>query len=145
MSVQTIDTVARNNQETWDVLRRELEDVGISPGVISEKRQFIIAWFQEAVAAGKLEEDVPSDDDESLVLSQEPNNESGDSDTASAWSTVSDTASASSKEVSIREVSHSRSVSTTEPSTTAAMGSVNEMETRCRSSLELSFSSSRSM
>ena len=108
-------------------MRRELEDVGISPGVISEKRQFIIAWFQEAVAAGRLDEDVPSDDDESSVLLQELNNNSGDSDTASA----------SSIEVSTREVSHPGSISIIKSSTTAAMGSVNETETGGKSSLEL--------
>lgn len=29
-----------------------------------EKRQFIITWFQEAVQAGKLEDDEPEDDDD---------------------------------------------------------------------------------
>ena len=127
VSVQTIDTIARNNQESWDVLRRELEDIGISPGVISEKRQFIIAWFQEAVAAGQLEEDTPSDDEESLVLTQESNNHSSDSDTASV----------SGKEVSQRNVSPSKSASITEFSSIAAMRSVNEIESKRRSSREL--------
>ena len=61
ISIQTFDTVAQNDQENWEALRKELEDIGISPSVITEKRHFIIAWFQEAVAAGKLEEDAPSD------------------------------------------------------------------------------------
>ena len=86
VSIQTIDTVARNNQGKWDVLRRDLEDAGISPAAISENRQFIIAWFQEAVAAGKLEEDTPSDADESLLVLQEFDDASSDSDTASASS-----------------------------------------------------------
>lgn len=75
ISTQTFDTAAPNDRETWKALRRELEDIGISPSVISEKRQFIIAWFQEAVAAGKLDEDAPSDDhgsDVSLFASEEP-------------------------------------------------------------------------
>ena len=67
ISTRTIDSVARNNQETWETLRRELEDVGISPAIITEKRQFIVAWFQEAVAAGEFEEDAPSDDDSSIM------------------------------------------------------------------------------
>ena len=95
VSVQTVDTVARNDQETWNVLRRELEDVGISPAIISEKRQFIVAWFQEAVAAGKLEEDTPSDADEPLSFFQKFINASSDNNTASAWD----------KELSLREVS----------------------------------------
>ncbi len=64
MSTETFDSSSQNHQETWEALRRELEDIGISPALITEKRQFIIAWFQEAVAAGRLEEDPPSDDDD---------------------------------------------------------------------------------
>ena len=67
ISTQTFDTTARNDQETWEALRRELEDIGISPSVITEKRQFIIAWFQEAVAAGRLEEDLATDDNNSAI------------------------------------------------------------------------------
>ena len=61
ISTQTFDTAAQSDQETWEALRKELEDIGISPAVINEKRQFIIAWFQEAIAAGKLDEDAPSE------------------------------------------------------------------------------------
>ena len=67
VSTKTFDTAAQNDQETWEALRRELEDIGISPSVITEKRHFIIAWFQEAVAAGKLEEDSPSIYNESAI------------------------------------------------------------------------------
>ena len=67
ISTQTFDTTARSDEETWEALRRELEDIGISSAIINEKRQFIIAWFQEAVAAGRLEEDVASDDSISAV------------------------------------------------------------------------------
>ena len=80
ISTQTFDTTARNDQETWEALRRELEDIGISPGVITEKRQFIIAWFQEAVAAGRLEEDVASDDSNSGISLHEPEDPAGSSD-----------------------------------------------------------------
>ena len=64
VSTKTFESSAQNDRETWEALRRELEDIGISPAVITEKRQFIIVWFQEAVAAGRLEEDSPSDDDD---------------------------------------------------------------------------------
>lgn len=70
VSTRTFDTAVQNDRETWDALRRELEDIGISPGVINEKRSFIVAWFQEAVAAGKLEEDVPSEEDEASTRSE---------------------------------------------------------------------------
>ena len=71
MSVETFKTSesARNDQETWKALCRELEDVGISANVIREKKDFIIAWFAEAVAAGALEED-PSSESEDLNTEQ---------------------------------------------------------------------------
>lgn len=67
VSSKTFDQNAQDNGETWEALRRELEDIGISPSVIIEKRHFIIAWFQEAVAAGKLEEHASSDLDDSAI------------------------------------------------------------------------------
>ena len=66
--------MARNDLETWEALRRELEDIGISPFIISEKRQFIIAWFRDAVAAGKFEEEVPSDNDDGAIPVSEVEN-----------------------------------------------------------------------
>ena len=68
ISTKTLEATAQNGRDTWEALRRDLEDVGISRDVITEKRHIIIAWFQEAVAAGKLEED-PLADDEDLVVS----------------------------------------------------------------------------
>ena len=67
ISTTTIGTVARNDQKMWEELRRELEDVGISREVIVEKRPFIIGWFQEAVAAGKLEEEAPLNNGDSAI------------------------------------------------------------------------------
>ena len=58
ISLETMDSITRNDQEAWGAFRKELEDVGISASIIAEKRMFLIAWFQEAVATGKLEEDV---------------------------------------------------------------------------------------
>ena len=80
ISTQTFDTTARNDQETWEALRRELEDIGISPGVITEKRQFIIAWFEEAVAEGRLEEDLTSDDSSGGISLHESEDPAGASD-----------------------------------------------------------------
>ena len=78
ISTQTFDTTTRNDRETWESLRKELEDIGISPSVLTEKRQFIIEWFQEAVAAGRLDEDAPSDHEDyatSSYGSGDPENE----------------------------------------------------------------------
>ena len=67
ISARTFDTTAQNEKQTWEGLRKELEDVGISSAVIIERRQFIIEWFQKAVAAGELDEVTPSDDGESVI------------------------------------------------------------------------------
>ena len=80
VSTQTLDTIAQNDKETWESLRRELEDVGISAEVITEKRQFIVTWFQEAVAVGKLEEAASSDDDDSTISLSESNASGSTSD-----------------------------------------------------------------
>ena len=66
VSTKTFDTAAQIDHETWREFRRELKDVGISPTVIAEKKQYITKWLQEAVAAGKLEEDAPSKDESSV-------------------------------------------------------------------------------
>ena len=62
--IRTVDSTACDDQETWDVLREELEDMDVSPFDIAEKRDFIIAWYQNAVANGLLEEQARLDADE---------------------------------------------------------------------------------
>ena len=59
ISTTSLDSIVQNEQEAWETLRRELKDIGISPSIIKEQRQFIVSWFREAVAAGRLEEDAP--------------------------------------------------------------------------------------
>jgi hypothetical protein len=61
ISSRTFNSVAENDFETWQELRRELEDIGISPAILTENCKFIIKWFQEAIAAGGLA-DIPKDD-----------------------------------------------------------------------------------
>src|SRR5881394_3954547 len=48
----TVDPV-----EDWTEVKRELEDVGISPSAIEEHREYIKTWLQEALEAGAMEED----------------------------------------------------------------------------------------
>jgi len=79
VSTISLDTASQSDRETWEALRKELEDIGISPSMITEKRQFIVAWFQEAVAAGKLEEESRSDEDDDSMAFYDvdsPRNES---------------------------------------------------------------------
>lgn len=66
ISTKSFKTSGQADLETWSSLRRELEDVGISSETISEKRTFIIEWFKEAVAAGRLEEEPPESERWSL-------------------------------------------------------------------------------
>lgn len=42
--------------DVWDLLRRELEDVGISPEVLVEHRQHIISYLLETMKNGRLDE-----------------------------------------------------------------------------------------
>jgi hypothetical protein len=52
ISVQTVESIG--TREAWLQLRRELENVGISAAVIVENKEFITAYFQEAVQKGLL-------------------------------------------------------------------------------------------
>lgn len=82
--VQSVDSVARNDRETWEALRSELEDIGISPAIIDEKREFIVEWFREAVSLGKLEEDPVDEDIDSDMGSSGSSRTMDDSDDGSA-------------------------------------------------------------
>ncbi|KAL8869264.1 MAG: hypothetical protein Q9174_004401 [Haloplaca sp. 1 TL-2023] len=64
LSAKSFDTAA-DTQEMWDALRRDLEDIGISPQVIKEQRSFILDWFREAVASGLAGESPPLAEGES--------------------------------------------------------------------------------
>lgn len=65
VSTTTFESVDnQSDRQIWKALRRDLEDVGILPDVIVKKRSFIVAWFRDAIAAGRLEEDSPSGDDD---------------------------------------------------------------------------------
>jgi ankyrin repeat protein len=66
ISTHTAHTVEQMDvDELWIGLHRELEDVGISPQLLNEKKDFIVAWFKTAIAEGTLEE-MPSSDCENL-------------------------------------------------------------------------------
>ncbi|KAI0871079.1 hypothetical protein GGS24DRAFT_510150 [Hypoxylon argillaceum] len=54
--------------DAWAQLRRELEDVGISPAVVEENNEYIVQWIKEALAQGLMEEDDPTEVDHPLQL-----------------------------------------------------------------------------
>ena len=62
ISTISLDLTSRSKQETWADLQRELEDIGISTSMINDNKQFIVAWFQEAIKRGGLEEQTSHDD-----------------------------------------------------------------------------------
>lgn len=46
--------------DVWAQLRRELEDVGISPVVVEENSEYIAQWIKAALAQGLMDEDDPT-------------------------------------------------------------------------------------
>lgn len=52
--VETIES-----PDVWAQLRRELEDVGISPAIVEEHHEYISNWMKSVLAQGLAEEDVP--------------------------------------------------------------------------------------
>ncbi|KAL8905365.1 MAG: hypothetical protein Q9171_006695 [Xanthocarpia ochracea] len=60
ISDKDFEKTAEDDQETWDALRRDLEDIGISQQVIKEQKIFIIDWFRKAAVAEGLEQNTPS-------------------------------------------------------------------------------------
>lgn len=45
----------------WAQVRRELEDVGISPVVVEENSEYIAQWIKAALAQGLMDEDDPTE------------------------------------------------------------------------------------
>ena len=42
--------------DSWKDLQRELEDIGLSAGMVNEHQEYIRAWFKEAISSGLLDE-----------------------------------------------------------------------------------------
>ncbi|KAI5919667.1 hypothetical protein F4810DRAFT_703441 [Camillea tinctor] len=53
-----IETI--ESPDVWTQLRRELEDVGISPTVMEENHEFISSWMKAALSQGLVNEDDPT-------------------------------------------------------------------------------------
>lgn len=62
MSSDNLILAEEGDGEAWFHIGRELEDVGITPGMIRDHRQYIIRWVKNALKLGKLNEgaDLPS-------------------------------------------------------------------------------------
>jgi hypothetical protein len=61
--VTTAEDVIENieSPDVWAQLRRELEDVGISPAVMEENHDYVAGWMKTALAQGLVEEDAPAE------------------------------------------------------------------------------------
>ncbi|KAI1166772.1 hypothetical protein F5B18DRAFT_31684 [Nemania serpens] len=61
-SIVTTPGVAETieSPDVWAQLRRELEDVGISPVVVEENSEYIAQWIKAALAQGLMDEDDPT-------------------------------------------------------------------------------------
>ncbi|OTA92775.1 hypothetical protein M434DRAFT_31531 [Hypoxylon sp. CO27-5] len=56
--VTTADVVETiESPDVWAQLRRELEDIGISPAIMEENHEYIANWMKSALAQGLAEED----------------------------------------------------------------------------------------
>ncbi|KAI1141291.1 hypothetical protein F5Y05DRAFT_256517 [Hypoxylon sp. FL0543] len=60
-SVVTTPDVADTieSPDVWAQLRRELEDIGISPAIMEENHEYISTWMKSALAQGLASEDAP--------------------------------------------------------------------------------------
>ena len=54
--MQTIDTLAPTDKESWRSIRKELEEIGISIAAFNENRALIMDWFRRAVENGAFQE-----------------------------------------------------------------------------------------
>ncbi|KAI1769432.1 hypothetical protein GGR53DRAFT_158260 [Hypoxylon sp. FL1150] len=59
--VETIES-----PDVWAQLRRELEDVGISPAIMEEQHEYISGWMKSVLAQGLADEDSPAELDHAI-------------------------------------------------------------------------------
>lgn len=68
------ESISMRDDKSWQQLRRELEEIGLSPNILAEQHEFILKWLMNAVAAGRLKlEDQVSGDEVSADESAAPN------------------------------------------------------------------------
>lgn len=62
LSTDTIDSLCSDQREAWRLVRKELEDIGITPQLFEQHQVWITKTLQEAFEAGALQE-APSTND----------------------------------------------------------------------------------
>lgn len=61
VTTQTVESLSTDEKQTWRIIRKELEDIGITVAAFDANRDFIIDWFREGIATGAFEEQTPED------------------------------------------------------------------------------------
>lgn len=74
LSTDTVQSLSLDQREAWRLVRKELEDVGITPQLFEQNRDMITKTLQDAFEAGALQEsagvsDVDSEIEESISSS----------------------------------------------------------------------------
>ena len=67
--MQTVNSLSAEEKQTWRMIRKELEDVGVTVAVFEANKDFIVDWFVKAVTTGAFTEIAPRDAREIVVLS----------------------------------------------------------------------------
>jgi hypothetical protein len=62
ISTYTVESLSKEDGETWDGITKELEEIGISIAAFDANKDFILDWFKEAVETGAFQEDLPAND-----------------------------------------------------------------------------------
>jgi hypothetical protein len=61
ISIQSIQSLSMDDRESWEQIRIELDDVGITVEAFEQNKDFIIAWLRNAIANGDLDEQPVAD------------------------------------------------------------------------------------
>jgi hypothetical protein len=61
VTTQTVESLSMDEKQTWRIIRKELEDIGITVAVFDANKDFIMKWFKEAITSGAFEEQLPED------------------------------------------------------------------------------------
>ncbi|KAI9774257.1 MAG: hypothetical protein M1840_004151 [Geoglossum simile] len=61
VTTQTVESLSTDEKQTWRIIRKELEDIGITVAAFDTNKDFIINWFKSAIATGAFEEQTLED------------------------------------------------------------------------------------
>lgn len=66
VSIQTLDSLSKDDRQTWRDIRKELEDIGVSVAAFDANKDFIVNWFKTAINIGAFDEQVVDDESSSI-------------------------------------------------------------------------------